>query len=62
MSWLSQNWIWVLFGLAFVAMHMFGHGGHGGHGGDGESKDTAAEPPKTPGAASPGAEPEPHRH
>ncbi|MBU0590413.1 MAG: DUF2933 domain-containing protein [Gammaproteobacteria bacterium] len=33
MAWLSENWIWVFFGLAFVAMHMFGHGGHGGGGG-----------------------------
>jgi hypothetical protein len=27
----------VLIGVAFVAMHMFGHGGHGGHGGGGRS-------------------------
>ena len=33
MEWLSQNWVWVLFFAAFIAMHMFGHGGHGGHGG-----------------------------
>ena len=33
MTWLAQNWIWVLFGVAFVVMHLFGHGGHGGHGG-----------------------------
>ena len=33
MDWLAQNWIWVLFSIAFVAMHLFGHGGHGGHGG-----------------------------
>ena len=33
MDWLAQNWIWVLFGIAFVVMHLFGHGGHGGHGG-----------------------------
>ena len=33
MEWLSQNWVWVLFFVAFIAMHMFGHGGHGGHGG-----------------------------
>ena len=26
MTWLAQNWIWVLFGIAFVAMHLFGHG------------------------------------
>ena len=32
MTWLAENWIWVLFGVAFVAMHLFGHGGHGGHG------------------------------
>lgn len=33
MDWFSENWIWVIFGVAFIAMHMFGHGGHGGHGG-----------------------------
>jgi len=33
MEWLSQNWVWVLLGIGFAAMHMFGHGGHGGHGG-----------------------------
>ena len=32
MEWFSQNWVWVLFSVAFIAMHMFGHGGHGGHG------------------------------
>ena len=36
MNWLSQNWIWLLFALAFVAMHLFGHGSHGGHGGGGD--------------------------
>ena len=35
MDWLAQNWIWVLFSIAFVAMHLFGHGGHGGHRGHG---------------------------
>jgi hypothetical protein len=34
MQWLVTNWFWVLFGIAFVGMHMFGHGGHGGHAGD----------------------------
>ncbi|MEP0322641.1 MULTISPECIES: DUF2933 domain-containing protein [Alphaproteobacteria] len=33
MDWLSQNWVWVLIGIAFVALHLFGHGGHGSHGG-----------------------------
>ena len=31
MEWFSQNWVWVLFAVAMIAMHMFGHGGHGGH-------------------------------
>lgn len=33
MDWLAENWFWVLIGIVFVAMHLFGHGGHGGHGG-----------------------------
>ncbi len=32
MTWLTENWFWILTFNAFVAMHMFGHGGHGGHG------------------------------
>lgn len=32
MAWLTANWFWVLIFIAFIAMHMFGHGGHGGHG------------------------------
>lgn len=31
MEWLAQNWLWFLFAVLFVGMHMFGHGGHGGH-------------------------------
>jgi len=34
MEWLTENWFWVVIGVAFIAMHMFGHGGHGGHGED----------------------------
>ena len=33
MAWLTANWFWVVIFVAFVAMHLFGHGGHGGHGG-----------------------------
>ena len=40
MTWLAQNWIWVLFGIAFVAMHLFGHGGHSGHSGHGPDQST----------------------
>ncbi len=47
MDWLAQNWIWVLFGIAFVAMHLFGHGGHGAHGPDTTSRRDAG------GAAAP---------
>ncbi|NOZ53808.1 MAG: DUF2933 domain-containing protein [Gammaproteobacteria bacterium] len=32
MEWLAQNWLWVLIGVVFVGMHLFGHGGHGGGG------------------------------
>lgn len=32
MEWLSENWVFLLVAVAFVAMHLFGHGGHGGHG------------------------------
>lgn len=33
-EWLSANWLWILIAVAFLALHLFGHGGHGGHGGD----------------------------
>lgn len=54
MEWLAENWIWVLIGVAFVALHLFGHGGHGGHGGhsghgrdDTSASDPAAVPPES---------------
>jgi len=33
MEWLQQNWIFVLFFIIFIGMHLFGRGGCGGHGG-----------------------------
>ncbi len=39
MSWLSGNWFWILVAIAFVALHLFGHGGHGGHSGHRGSRD-----------------------
>jgi len=33
MQWLVTNWFWVLVAIAFIAMHLVGHGGHGAHGG-----------------------------
>ena len=38
MDWLLANWFWVLIFIAFIAIHMFGHGGHGGHGGGGPQR------------------------
>ena len=40
MEWFSQNWVWVLFAVGMIAMHMFGHGGHG------NGRDDAAPPNK----------------
>ena len=34
MEWFSQNWVWLLFAIGMVAMHIFGHGDHGGHDGN----------------------------
>lgn len=42
MQWLAENWLWVLIGIAFIAMHLFGHGGHGAHGGHGSHGDGKA--------------------
>lgn len=44
MEWFAQNWIWVLFFLAFIAMHLFGHGGHGGHSGVSDDVDHTEKP------------------
>lgn len=35
MAWLTANWFWVVIFIAFIALHLFGHGSHGGHGGHG---------------------------
>ena len=45
MEWFSQNWVWVLFFVGMIAMHLFGHGGHGGHGRHTDRTDDA-EPAK----------------
>ena len=48
MEWLVENWFWVVIGILFVAMHMFGHGGHGGHGGGGHGGHGAPDKPDKP--------------
>ena len=30
MEWINQNWFWLLIGIVFVGIHLFGHGGRGG--------------------------------
>ena len=45
MNWLTENGFWVLIGIAFIAMHLFGHGGHGGHGSRGDDKPDTDDPP-----------------
>ena len=44
MQWLSQNWVWILFAVGMIAMHMFGHGGHGGHGGERDGDQRGPKP------------------
>jgi hypothetical protein len=44
MQWFVTNWFWILIGVAFVAMHMFGHGGHGGHGGHTDGRHDVLRP------------------
>ncbi|MFA5632601.1 MAG: hypothetical protein WC997_13905 [Porticoccaceae bacterium] len=46
MSWLAENWIWVVLGGGFIGMHLFGHrmgGGCGGHGHRSHGKDERDE-------------------
>lgn len=41
MEWISQNWVWVLFAVGMIAMHLFGHGGHGGYRGNDDRQNDA---------------------
>lgn len=43
MEWVTENWLFILFAVIFIGMHLTGHGccgSHGKHGdeGDGEHK------------------------
>lgn len=66
MNWFAENWFWVLFGVAFIAMHLLGHGGHGGHGSQGGGHCGGGGPPKKkPGNPGAGKRPNAtnaHRH
>ena len=42
MDWARQNWVFILFLVIFIGMHLFGGGcmgGHGGHRGHGEGEE-----------------------
>lgn len=39
MEWIAENAFFILVLIAFVAMHVFGHGSHAGHGRQGHSQD-----------------------
>lgn len=65
MAWLTENWFWILIFIAFIAMHMFGHGGHGGHGSHGGGDREPSADGKEAGAAqsrSGDARPGGHQH
>lgn len=32
MEWIRENWVFILFFIIFIGMHLFGHGMHGGCG------------------------------
>ncbi len=59
MEWLRENWFWVLTFVAFIAMHLVGHGGHGRARVDGpsEADARARESDEAPRRAAGG-----HRH
>lgn len=55
MDWIAQNWVWVLFAVGMIVMHMFGHGGHGGHGsGHGDARRARNDNARPPSEQSPG--------
>ena len=49
MDWIGSNWIWLVFLVGMIAMHLFGHRGHrhgSGHG-DGRDPDKPARTDET---------------
>ena len=58
MQWLGNNWIWIVFAVGMIAMHVFGHGGrsrHSGHddGSDPQESKKSAEAEPVTGKVSP---------
>jgi hypothetical protein len=54
MSWLAENWLWVVLGGGFIGLHLFGHrmgsgcGGHA-HGSHSNEKSDGPARPRTHG-------------
>ena len=46
MTWFTENWFWILIFVAFIAMHLVGHGGHGSHGGHGDDRKRSGDEPQ----------------
>lgn len=62
MEWLVENWFWVLIGVLFVGIHLFGHGGHGSHG-RADSGQAGHDSRHKPDAGTPGSDKASgHRH
>ncbi|KAA0946271.1 MULTISPECIES: DUF2933 domain-containing protein [Pseudomonas] len=49
MVWLTENWFWILIFIAFIAMHLFGHGGHGSVDKENSAKQSSAVKTKSGG-------------
>ena len=67
MTWFTENWFWILIFVAFIAMHLVGHGGHGGHGShSGHEDNRKRNDGETPGGGRPvgdaNATSDGHRH
>ena len=39
MDWIGNNWIWLVFLVGMIAMHLFGHRGHSHGSGRGDGSD-----------------------
>lgn len=44
MEWLAESWFWVLIGVLFVSMHLFGHGGKDSEGKSGADNSNPGKP------------------
>ncbi|MEP6778477.1 MAG: DUF2933 domain-containing protein [Gemmatimonadaceae bacterium] len=45
MQWFVTNWFWILIGIAFIGMHLYGHGRDAGFRADLLRPDLDVDPP-----------------